>query len=94
MVSPVLYSSGHLPGALQSGLNAYQDASKGIQQSAHELSGGLRNQQQGLGTSSLNSSNLNASTVNLLNGELQAKAAVEVIKTADGMLGSIIDVFV
>jgi hypothetical protein len=40
-----------------------------------------------------NPMNINQSAVQLISGNLQAEASAKVIKTADGMLGSIIDTF-
>jgi hypothetical protein len=40
-----------------------------------------------------NPMDINQSAVQLISGNLQAEASAKVIKTADGMLGSIIDTF-
>jgi hypothetical protein len=40
-----------------------------------------------------NPMNINQSAVQLISGNLQAEASAKVIKTADGMLGSIIDTY-
>lgn len=68
---------------MQSGLQGYQSASNQINQAASELANGARRP-----------IDINGAAVSLQQASLQAQASAEVIKRADGMVGTIIDIFV
>lgn len=64
------------------GVQAFKSASDGIHTSVQELSK----------LSSSESVSASESLTNMLSYELQAKAAADVIKTADELVGSLVDV--
>lgn len=68
---------------MQSGLQGYQDASKQMQQVANNMAHGQHK-----------NIDFNRSAVDLQQSTLQAQASAQVIKRADGMIGTIIDIFV
>ncbi len=72
---------------MQAGLSGYQKAS----QQLSDASLTLANQSHHHSQSSL--VDINKASVNIVQAELHAKASGEVIKRADGMIGTIIDIF-
>ncbi|MFC3122593.1 hypothetical protein [Agaribacter flavus] len=80
MIDSLQYSS--LPDAFSSGLKAYQQGAALVQDGSANLS-----------QSNHKTIDINRAAVNLIAGGIQADAAANVIKRADGMIGTIIDTF-
>jgi len=68
---------------MASGLEGYQQASKQMQRASADIAQGQRQ-----------NADFTTSAVNLQSASLQAQASAEVIRKADGMIGTIIDIFV
>lgn len=69
--------------AFANGVSGYQDAVSQARQAASHLAQGHRND-----------INVNSAAMALQQSSLQAQASAEVIERSDGMLGSIIDIYV
>ena len=92
------------PSAFQAGVSGLQQAEKAVTDSSVQISrlNLEQNRQQDIGTKQdtqqakaqeyqSNSPSLTEESVNLVVSEYQAKASTNVIRTADDMLGSLID---
>jgi flagellar basal body rod protein FlgG len=95
----------NLSSALYAGVQGYNQGAEQVQKASLDIASAntgrqelqadangqqqLRNQNNGNG----NTANINNSVVELISGTNQAEASAKVIKTADEMLGTIIDTF-
>lgn len=78
--------TGSLSSALYSGVQGYNQGAEQVRQAAVDLSSANNpNREKPI--------NINQSAVELISGNLQAEASARVIKTADEILGTIIDTF-
>jgi hypothetical protein len=69
-------------GAFSNGLQGYQEASNQLQNAASTLARGNRQ-----------NTDITDAAVSMQRSSLQAQASAEVIRRADGMVGTIIDIF-
>jgi hypothetical protein len=73
----------NVSGAFAAGVQSYQAASKGMAEASSQFAQANRQD-----------IDMNAAAVTVLQSSVQAQASAEVIKRTDGMLGTIIDIFV
>jgi hypothetical protein len=72
-----------LVSAMYSGVQGMQKASMQMQSASSELAQSHRQ-----------NADINSASMNLISSSVQAQASAEVINRADGMIGTIIDIFV
>jgi hypothetical protein len=78
--------TGNSSSAFYAGVQGYNQGVEQVRQATVDLSSANNPNRE-------NPINVNQSAVELISGNLQAEASAKVIKTADGMLGTIIDTF-
>lgn len=77
---------GNSSSAFYAGVQGYNQGAEQVRQATVDLSSANNPERD-------KPININRSAVELISGNLQAEASAKVMKTADGMLGTIIDTF-